>query len=49
MVKFNGHMIMVFLDTNIVMRYLLDDNIELSAKARQIIDSTTYLFICTKG
>ncbi len=37
---------MVFLDTNIVMRYLLDDHIELSAKARQIIDSSTQLFIC---
>jgi len=37
---------MVFLDTNIVMRYLLDDHVELSAKARQIIDSTTNLFIC---
>ena len=28
------------------MRYLLDDHIELSAKARQIIDSNTSLFIC---
>jgi predicted nucleic-acid-binding protein len=37
---------MVFLDTNIVMRYLLDDHIELSARARHIIDSTTNLFIC---
>jgi len=39
-------MIMVFLDTNIVMRYLLDDHKELSEKARQIIDSKTDLFIC---
>ena len=28
------------------MRYLLDDHLELSTKARQIIDSNTKIFIC---
>ena len=37
---------MIYLDTNIVLRYLLDDHIKLSVKARQIIDSETNLFIC---
>ena len=37
---------MVYLDTNIIMRYLLDDHADLSEKARQIIDSETSLFIC---
>lgn len=37
---------MVFLDTNIVMRYLLDDHQELSTRARQIIDSESDLTIC---
>jgi len=37
---------MIYLDTNIVMRYLLDDHTELSAKAKKIIDSDTSLFIC---
>jgi len=37
---------MVYIDTNIIMRYLLDDHKELSEKAKQIIDSETKLFIC---
>ncbi len=37
---------MIYIDTNIVMRYLLDDHAELSARARQIIDSDKNLFIC---
>lgn len=37
---------MVFLDTNVVMRYFLDDHVELSENARQIIDCDTDLFIC---
>ena len=37
---------MIYLDTNIVMRYLLDDHIELSGKAKQIIDNKANLFIC---
>jgi len=37
---------MIYLDTNIIMRYLLDDNIELSLKAKEIIDSETNLYIC---
>jgi len=37
---------MVYLDTNIVLRYLLEDNEELSNNARKIIDSDTDLFIC---
>lgn len=37
---------MEFLDTNIILRYLLDDHKELSEKSRKIIDSQTNLFIC---
>lgn len=37
---------MVFLDTNVVMRYFLDDHVELSENARQIIDCDTDLFLC---
>jgi predicted nucleic-acid-binding protein len=37
---------MIYLDTNILMRYLLDDHPELSKKAQQIIDSEKQLFIC---
>jgi predicted nucleic-acid-binding protein len=37
---------MIYLDTNIVLRYLLDDNIELSAKAKLLIDSNSNLYIC---
>ena len=36
---------MVYLDTNVVLRYLLDDHPELSERARQIIDESEELFI----
>lgn len=36
---------MIFIDTNIILRYLLDDNIELSQKAQKLIDSDKKLFL----
>ncbi len=37
---------MIYLDTNIILRYLLDDNKELSKKSKEIIDGNDLLFIC---
>jgi len=37
---------MIYIDTNIILRYLLDDHIELSAKAKTIIENDSDLFIC---
>jgi len=36
---------MKLIDTNIVLRYLLNDNDELSTKAREIIDETRLDFV----
>ncbi len=37
---------MIYLDTNIILRYLLEDHPELSPQAQEIFDSETQLFIC---
>ena len=37
---------MIYVDSNIILRYLLDDHIKLSKKAREIIDSENNIFIC---
>lgn len=41
----NLPMNMKLIDTNIVLRYLLNDNDELSTKAREIIDETRLDFV----